>query len=331
MSWWQILGALGLGAVLTKLLDILWLNRVTQENDRQKWLRDQRLAAYADVAKDFLSFRLGSDKQHENPFEAYAVASRAILLVHDNALAARIDRFIVRLDRYFNELQGKEDEQSQKEAEQLYNELNDEARNIIGDLRTALVNPDASGVQPMHSMRRSVVLAAVCGAVFAAIVLAGSGLWSYWNNRPKAWDRNAVTATFDSVDAEGSERNLVFYYILSNNTDRDFRIDSDTDVRLAGRLQRQAALTAENSKEFLATEFPVFIPAKQRSRFAVHLGYPYEGATPLTQGTSPAEREQNEKSVLAYVRNELTNLDGFVVFHEPTRYQVDLPSGWRDK
>jgi hypothetical protein len=120
-------------------LDIFWLTRVAQDNERRKWLRDQRVAAYAEVAKDFLSFRMSGNRRHDNPFEAYAIASRAILLAHDDALATRIDDFIGDYDT-FSEFQKREDADSQARAEQLYGELHSRAREIVRDLRTALVN-----------------------------------------------------------------------------------------------------------------------------------------------------------------------------------------------
>ena len=138
MNWIQFAGALGVGAVLTKLLDILWLNRIAQENERKKWLRDQRLAAYAEVARDFLSLRLGGGRQVENPFEAYAIASRAILLAHDDALADRIDRFIVDLDHFY-ELEKQSGTDNQKRSAQLYKDLSDRAREVTRELRVALV------------------------------------------------------------------------------------------------------------------------------------------------------------------------------------------------
>ena len=65
-----------------------------------------------------------------------------------------------------------------------------------------------------------------------------------WSSRPESWNRTAVTASFDSVDTEGPEQNLRFFYILSHNTDRDFSIDSSSEMHFLGRLQQQGALTS---------------------------------------------------------------------------------------
>jgi hypothetical protein len=199
----------------------------------------------------------------------------------------------------------------------------------IAFIEAASAELEFNGVGRLASMKRALALAAAFGAGVAVGGILSVAILSFWTNRPTPWNRNAVSASFDSVDTEGSEHKLMFVYILTNNTDRDFRIDSDADVRLTGRLQRQAALTSENSKDVLTADLPLFVPAKERARMVVHLGYAYEGSIPLSQGTSKADREKNEKAVTAFVRDELSNLDGFVVFHEPTHYQINLPSGWK--
>jgi hypothetical protein len=135
MQWVQLAGAVGVGAIVTKLLDVFWLARITRETERRKWLRDRRLAAYADVARDFLSFGFSRKALFENPFEAYAVAARAILLAEDDALATDIDLFIVDLDRFYQE-------QERADSKKLYEELHARSRDIIRRLRTALTASD---------------------------------------------------------------------------------------------------------------------------------------------------------------------------------------------
>lgn len=177
-------------------------------------------------------------------------------------------------------------------------------------------------------MKRILGIAFAFGAGLALVGVSGVALLSWWSSRPLPWNSSAVTASFDSVDTEGPEHTLVFVYIVSNNTDRDFRIDSNRDVRLTCRLQRQAALTNEDSKEALGAEFPLFVPARQRTRLAVHIGYPYRGSVALSQGASKADREGHREAITSFVREKLPNLGGFVLFHEPTHYQVELPNGW---
>jgi hypothetical protein len=85
VNWIELLGAVGLGAILTKVMDAVWLSRVTQRAAKLNWLRDKRLDAYSAVAQDFLSLGLSKDPP-SNPFETYGRIARAMLLVEDRSL-----------------------------------------------------------------------------------------------------------------------------------------------------------------------------------------------------------------------------------------------------
>ena len=138
MNWIEIVAVLGtglgIGTVLSRLLDI-WHERIRHGREHRKWLRDQRLSAYADATKHLLSLSLGGGAAFDNPFEGYAVVSRAMLLAHDEDLVKQIDQYIVDLDRFFR-LQNEEGKDAESEA--LYEELWDKARGIVGSLRTSL-------------------------------------------------------------------------------------------------------------------------------------------------------------------------------------------------
>jgi len=180
-------------------------------------------------------------------------------------------------------------------------------------------------------MKRRLALAVAFGAGVAAVGVAGLWLMSRNANRPRPWNPTAITATFGCIVTEGTEKKLVFYYILQNNTDHDFRLNSEAEVLLAGKLGQQQSLTGETPKEFLAGEFPLFLPARHRVRLGIHLGYTYQGSASLSAGATKADRERDRGLLVAYVRDELSNLDGFVLFHEATRYQIDLPKGWGER
>ena len=61
MDWIPLLSAVGVGAIVaaivTKVLDVLWLQRVLEESERQKWLRSEKLRVYAALSRDFMRLR----------------------------------------------------------------------------------------------------------------------------------------------------------------------------------------------------------------------------------------------------------------------------------
>jgi len=85
MYWIEIIGAIGIGAVITKVLDIFWLQKIMEESEKRKWLRDNQLRAFSKLAKETLSFRLsGGVLDYDNPFEFYGIAAESILLIEDS-------------------------------------------------------------------------------------------------------------------------------------------------------------------------------------------------------------------------------------------------------
>jgi hypothetical protein len=138
MDWIALLSAGsiggGVGAIVTKILDVTWLSRVTQHAAHANWLRDQRLSAYAAAAEDCLSFGL-SRKDASNPFEGYARLSKAMLLADDDKLAGEIDEFIVILDKLDRLLR---DSTMKDDVKQLYNQLVPKARVLVAKMRESL-------------------------------------------------------------------------------------------------------------------------------------------------------------------------------------------------
>ena len=71
----------------------------------------------------------------------------------------------------------------------------------------------------------------------------------------------------------------------------------------------------------------VFIPAKQRRRFAIHLLYPVTESFGADLKTKEGQRKK-WKLIAEYINKEFSNLDGFVVFDTTNRYRINLPNGW---
>ena len=132
MDWLQLITGIGIGTLGAKLLDIFWLQRRVEEHQRRTWLGDKRLEAFTELTKELLSFGL-----HENflktTFQSYGAASKALLLV-DDELFKRIDKFLVDMD-YMNRLTDSVNSENSQKAERAYLDLTSEAREIVKLLR----------------------------------------------------------------------------------------------------------------------------------------------------------------------------------------------------
>lgn len=182
----------------------------------------------------------------------------------------------------------------------------------------------------MALWKRLVIISASAGAGFALTLALIVGGLRWYDTRPKPlkpWNTTAIKAAFDSVTTEGEENNLVFSYVLENTGDSDYRLEGDSLVSVRAKAKEQNSLTPP-SKTYLKLDFPVFIPARQRTLFLIHLPtrryYGGDGAS----DDSETGREKYRKVIAAFVSEKMSNLDGFVLFDEGHRYQINFPRGW---
>ena len=143
MNWIQLLGAVGIGAIVVKLLDIFWLQQLVQENEHLKWLKEKRFQTFTTLSKELISFGLHGEKL-KGPFETFATVADALLLIEDNDLIDRIDQFLVKLEKMNRSINNNEDK---KTAEHLYQDLTNESRKLIKELRNILLKPPPTGFQ----------------------------------------------------------------------------------------------------------------------------------------------------------------------------------------
>lgn len=129
----QLIGAIGIGALLAKILDVIVLQPRQEEAQHRNWLKDKRLEAFAEAAKEMLSFGLHEGKTR-SPFQSYGAVAKALILIDDDPLVKRIDDFLVDIDR-MNQLTDSTSKDDNTEGEKLYLTLVDESREIVKVLR----------------------------------------------------------------------------------------------------------------------------------------------------------------------------------------------------
>lgn len=169
------------------------------------------------------------------------------------------------------------------------------------------------------------------GITLALAVLA-SGLYWYSTRPkpPKPWNTKAIRATYYNVTTSGSGAGLKidFGYILENTTDRDYSLDEFPKPHIAVKLEDTQSL-AELNDENLKLRLPIYIPAHQKVRIYVEV--PPYGLTTEFPGNAASEGDLEKFHLLVaqHVSQHMENLGGFEIFDESTRYQIDLPGGWK--
>ncbi len=180
----------------------------------------------------------------------------------------------------------------------------------------------------MTGWKRVVLTGLSVGAGFAMTVLLVWGGYHWYVARPKPpkpWSTSAIKASFDYAGTEGEKNTVVFWYTLENRTDFDFSLTDKDRLHLMDKLQREGSLsmTGEGLEKF---DLPVFIPAKQKLSYTIHFAYPYPER--LKENATFDERRAFRKRLAAWINDELGNLNGFAVFDDEHRYQIDFPKGW---
>lgn len=140
MDWYQILSVAGLGALIIKVVDIIWLQRVLQKAENKKWLREQRLRVYSSVAKEALSLGKAANTR-EDPFSGYALAAEAILLADNSKLSEKIEAHFTKVANLYNEGIKSQDDPTCKPEEELegaYNLVVRESRELVELLRQSI-------------------------------------------------------------------------------------------------------------------------------------------------------------------------------------------------
>ncbi len=161
------------------------------------------------------------------------------------------------------------------------------------------------------------------GATIAFFAIIST--YSWYSSRPKPWNTNAITATFDRVVTEGDNNTYLFKYILQNNTKEDYTLNNGSDLVISAKLKKQKSIVTAKEDD-LAIDLPVFIPANQKSAFDIHVNYPSKVKS--TNGPDENERNKYREAVKNEVSKTLPNIDGFMIYEKQSKYQIDLPRGW---
>jgi hypothetical protein len=163
------------------------------------------------------------------------------------------------------------------------------------------------------------VLVAACGLALVVIAIFGKfprAASSGADANP--WNSHAIQSTFAGArvrEVDPTHAAVVFLYDLSNGTDRDYRLANGPNVVVMSRLKPGGSLSPDRQ---VRLDSDAFVPAGNRTRVALEMNDAFDWPT---KRDSAAERE-----VRKFVADEVAGLDGFVLFDQKTRYQIEFPA-----
>jgi len=172
--------------------------------------------------------------------------------------------------------------------------------------------------------KKALVIGASIGASSSLLLLLILGSAAFHRSPlppPGSWNQNAIKATYvegQLRQIDNSLAGLFLSYDLENNTGRDYRLDNAAGIVIMGRLKSGHSLSQE---ELVRLSYPAFLPANQRVRIAIEISHPF---------VWPAPEDRALESELKYfVKQRLAKVEGFVLFDEVDRCQVELPGAWQ--
>jgi hypothetical protein len=141
MDWLQLIGILGLGSLISQVVTAFYSHWMTEKSERRRWIRDNKLAAFADLTNELLRF--GFDQERDevtDPLAAHRKVAKALLFMEDESLGSRLhSHFVDQLKLTTLTHQGlRGSEEWTALTEKLLNEMDV----LVKDLRTNLLHSD---------------------------------------------------------------------------------------------------------------------------------------------------------------------------------------------
>lgn len=155
--------------------------------------------------------------------------------------------------------------------------------------------------------------------VIAAIIIAARySRLSAPAARADNWNSSAIHGTLAGVrvrEVDPTHAAVQFSYDLENRTDSDYRLTGGPNVVIMSRLQPSGSLSGDQP---MTLDTNAFVPARNRTRISIEMTRAFAW---------PAQRDAAaERQIRQFVADEVSGLEGFVLFDQSTRYEIDLPA-----
>ncbi len=154
-----------------------------------------------------------------------------------------------------------------------------------------------------------------CGLIAVFLVLRFSSVW-HSSAPANEWNSGAIQSTLAGVrvrELDSTHAAVVFFYDLDNKTESDYRLSSGPNVVIMSRLPPNGSLSSD---EPISLDSATFVPAKNRTRISLEINHAFDW---------PAQRDAGaERQVRQFVADQVAGVEGFVLFDQATRYQIEL-------
>lgn len=149
MEFFKLLSAVGLGGIIVKFLDIIWLQRNVRNYETNKWKRDKKINTYSKLAEDLISQKEWGLQARSHEF--HVLLGEVFLLMENQRLVIKIEEFYKDVEKSLKISEGKRQQAESYGDEKLIEEaiefhktenqrLQKEAREILKLLRKDMLS-----------------------------------------------------------------------------------------------------------------------------------------------------------------------------------------------
>lgn len=134
------------------------------------------------------------------------------------------------------------------------------------------------------------------------------------------WNSNAIASAFAGVqvrEIDAANSAVAFLYDVSNNSDNDYQLKKGPGVFIMGRLKSSGSLSSETQVSLSSS---AFVPARKTTRIALEIAHPFAWPSQMDPAAETRFRQ--------LVASDMEDLNGFVLFDQANRYQIDMPGTW---
>ena len=134
---------------------------------------------------------------------------------------------------------------------------------------------------------------------------------------PKPWNTRAIGSAFTEVrvrEMDATHAAVDFVYDLENRTSSDYQLTPGPSAVVMRRLKADRSLSSDTNAHLLSA---AFVPVNNRTRITVEMTEAFNW---------PAKQDSAaDQSFRDLVTHEASDLEGFVIFDQLSRYEIELP------
>jgi hypothetical protein len=132
----------------------------------------------------------------------------------------------------------------------------------------------------------------------------------------KPWNTTSIVSTFTGVkvrELDDAHAAVDYVFDLENRTNTDFQVTPGPSAVVMRRLS-DGSLSSDANAHLLAA---AFVPVSNRTRITIEMSDAF--SWPAKEGSA------EDQSFRDFLSRETSGLEGFVIFDQISRYEIDLP------